>query len=142
MKKPLLQSLLAYNNPTVVHYFSNRYPSYNHHASQVLFKDLLGWLWLNALRQERQQPTWFFGPLLPMDEMWHCFILHTRDYHAFCQHYFGDYFHHDIEPAGAEYQLNPEEIASFLEDCFEHLGDEWVNRNFHEALADEPTIED
>ena len=30
-----------------------------------------------------------------MDDFWHAFILHTREYMDFCQRHFGHYFHHE-----------------------------------------------
>ncbi len=35
-------------------------------------------------------------PLWIIDEMWHTFILYTRDYGEFCKTYFGRIMHHDI----------------------------------------------
>lgn len=35
-------------------------------------------------------------PLWIIDEMWHTFILYTRDYRDFCQTYFGKIIDHDI----------------------------------------------
>lgn len=136
MKIPELSHLLAYENPTVVQYFSYK------HASQLPvetcrqhFKDLLAWLWLNAYRQKNNKSTYLFGPLLIIDELWHCFILHTKDYMSFCSQYFGEYFHHHIEPPGYEHELHPDELADYLNDCFELLGEDWVNRHFAEAFS-------
>ncbi|KTD66085.1 glycine-rich domain-containing protein [Legionella spiritensis] len=134
MKQPALDELLTYENPGVVSYFTHHNPTFSLNASRQLFTDLLGWLWLNALRQQKNCPTYFFGPLLPMDDMWHAFILHSRDYVSFCERYFDGYFHHNIEPIGMEHQLAPEEIGDFLYDCFEYLGEQWVIRYFGEAL--------
>ena len=38
------------------------------------------------------------GPCSPsnqLDEMWHHFILHTRDYRQFCEKFFGRFIHHN-----------------------------------------------
>jgi hypothetical protein len=38
------------------------------------------------------------GPISPspsVDDFWHAFILHTKDYEEFCQKHFGHYLHHE-----------------------------------------------
>ncbi|MDI9817897.1 MULTISPECIES: hypothetical protein [unclassified Legionella] len=130
MKLPVLDELLAYQNEQVVRYFCHHHPDISYQEGQQLFNDLLAWMWLNACRQKSHRLTYLFGPLLRLDEVWHCFILHTPDYVDFCQHYFADYFHHHVETIGSEHELSPDELADFLEDCFEYLGDAWVERHF------------
>jgi hypothetical protein len=41
----------------------------------------------------------FISPPGPVDVAWHAFILHTRDYEAYCRERFGRVIHH--EPTGA-----------------------------------------
>lgn len=127
---PDLSELLAYKNERVVRYCCYHHPEISWQKANELFSDLLAWLWLNAHRKQLGKPTWLFGPLLALDEIWHAFILHTREYTLFSEKYFGDYFHHDIEPPGEEHQLSPEEIEDFLSDGFDFLGQEWVLRYF------------
>lgn len=68
--------------------------------------------------------------------MWHSFILHTRDYIDFSMKYFGEYFHHDVEPVGFEHVLDEEELADYLQDCFQYLNKGWVERRFSMAFAE------
>jgi len=135
MMKADLTQVLNYKNTTVVDYFCRNHPELTSLEGQVLFKDLLAWMWLNALRVEKGKKTYLFGPLLVLDELWHTFILHSRDYVDFSIQYFGFYFHHDIEPFGAEHVLEEEELTDFLQDCFTFLGQEWVTRRFETALT-------
>ncbi|ASQ45277.1 glycine-rich domain-containing protein [Legionella clemsonensis] len=134
MKLPPLQDLLAYENEQVVRYFCHYYTAFSHEEGQQLLSDLLAWLWLNAYRKTYNKSTYLFGPLLTLDKIWHAFILHTEDYVAFCEHYFGHYFHHNIEPVGSEHELSPEELADFLNDAFEWIGQEWIKRHFGQLL--------
>jgi len=127
---PELNKLLAYQNRRVIQDFCFQQPQLTPSQVQQQFEDLSGWMWLTVYRKLQHKKTWLFGPLLTLDELWHCFILHTRDYHAFCQQFFGEYFHHDREEHDHEYELQPEELADFLQDCFLHLGEEWVERHF------------
>ncbi|MCC5014043.1 MULTISPECIES: hypothetical protein [Legionella] len=137
MRLPPLTELLTYKNERVVRYFCHLYPDFSHEKSTQLFQDLLAWMWLNAYRQTNKRSTYLFGPLLIVDKMWHTFILHTRDYVDFCYRHFNDYFHHHVEPAGFEHHLTAEELADFLQDCFEYLGENWVLRYFNDALDED-----
>ena len=136
MKLPTLSELLVYENQQVVRHFCHCHPAFSYEQGKELFTDLLGWMWLNAYRQKSNRPTYLFGPLLNLDEIWHSFILHTRDYSNFCHTYFDDYLHHNVELVGFEYELSSEELTEFLNDCFDHLGEGWINRNFTAALSD------
>lgn len=137
MKLPLLPELLTYENEQVVRYFCHQYPDFSYEKSKQLFQDLLAWMWLSIYRQTSNRSTYLFGPLLVLDKMWHNFILHTRDYVDFCYRYFNDYFHHHVEPAGFEYLLTAEELADFIDNCFEYLGENWVHRYFEEAYNED-----
>lgn len=130
MKLPQLSELLRYENERVVRYFCHYHPTVPYEQAKQLFADLLAWLWLNLYRRDRERNTYLFGPLLVLDELWHAFILHTDDYFSFCQHYFDAYFHHHVEPLGFEHELTAEELADFLNDCFEYIGEAWVSRHF------------
>lgn len=129
-KIPSLSELLAYKNTRLLHYFCYHQRQISLENAQQLLADLMSWLWLHAWRKSSSRATWFFGPLLILDELWHAFILHTRDYHDFCLQFFGEYVHHDIEPPGAEHAISPEELADFLSDAIDHLGLAWVERYF------------
>ncbi|STX28172.1 Uncharacterized conserved protein [Legionella beliardensis] len=135
MKLTSLDELLQYKNQQVVHYFCHHYPTFSEQQAHQLFRDLLAWMWLTLQRKSDNRHTFLFGPLLPLDTLWHAFILHTRDYQAFCQLYFGQFFHHDVEPIGQAHEVSPDELADFLEDCFTYLGEDWVERYFSEAFA-------
>ncbi len=140
MNQDLLR-IRQYKNQKVVAYFCNRYPEFSLDEGHILFSDLLAWLWLNAERKKQGKNTYLFGPLLILDELWHIFILHTRDYVSFSMDYFGEYMHHDVEPIGSEYVIEENELTDFLQDCFFYLDQHWVERRFSAALADENSFE-
>ncbi len=122
--------LLCYKNPKIIEHFYKKNPDYGHDHCQQLFSDLMAWFHLKAIRKCSDKKTYLFGPLLVLDELWHCFILHTREYIKFSVHFFGEYLHHEVEPIGKEHYLTPEETADFLQDGFLHLGEDWVMRYF------------
>lgn len=130
-----LAEVINYQNDRVIDHFRKRWPEYSLETSQQLFKDLMAWMWLNQQRTLLGKKTYLFGPLLILDEMWHSFILHTRDYSHFSIQYFGEYFHHEVEPSGMEHELEEEELRDFLDDCCRLLGEEWIDRQFAEAFV-------
>lgn len=131
-----LSEVLCYQNKAVVTYFCYHRSEFTVQEVEVLFTDLLSWMWLNVQREKLGKKTYLFGPLLILDDLWHTFILHTRDYVDFSMNYFGAYFHHDIEPIGFEHHIEEEELADYLQDCFTYLGSEWVSRRFEMVLAE------
>lgn len=129
--------LKHYKNQKVVAYFCHHHPELTLDDGQLLFEDLLSWLWLNTLRKKQGKNTYLFGPLLILDELWHAFILHTRDYMDFTMNYFGEYIHHEVEPIGFEHVIEEDELTDLLQDCFQYLDQHWVERRFSIALSDE-----
>lgn len=128
------EHLLQYSNLSVITYFCHKYPQYSSEEAELLFADLLDWMWLNLQRKKLGKNTYLFGPLLVLDDLWHVFILHTQDYLDFSICYFGAYFHHEIEPIGHEHQVSDADLEDFLCDCFIFLDEQWVERRFNAAL--------
>lgn len=135
MNFPDLNAVLAYENDAVVQRYCAEYPQVSHETAQQIFKDLLAWLWLSEHRLARQLTSHMITPLAVLDEMWHIFILHTRNYSGFCQQYFNRYLHHEVEHAGAKYHFTSDELTSYLEECYQYLGEGWLTRNFAEMLS-------
>jgi hypothetical protein len=130
-----LPALLHYKNEQVVTHFCHSHPEFSLSEAQLLFEDLLAWMGLSWQRTILGKKTYLFGPLLILDEMWHTFILHTQDYVHFSMTYFGEYFHHHVEPIGFEHVLEEDELTDFLQDCFKYLNIEWVERCFSSAFT-------
>jgi len=87
-----LKKVLAYRNPDVVERFRNEYPVTRREA-ELIWLDTLRWLWLGATR-ETDVPLAITVSTAVIDEMWHTFVLFTKDYFAFCQGHFGRFIHH------------------------------------------------
>jgi hypothetical protein len=96
-----LARALDYDNPAIVHKFLE---SWNLPVDEALdlFTETKRWLWLAATlrragsRQPGAPPSSLAidGPLVLLDEMWHTFILFTREYTEYCRARFGSYVHH------------------------------------------------
>jgi hypothetical protein len=73
-----------------------------------------------------------------VDNMWHNFILYTKDYHEFCQRFFGEYLHH--QPDVAEGPPPPaekftEQMEKYLSYIYDNLGEETVRKWFATHLS-------
>lgn len=95
-----LAHALAYENDGVIHKFLERHDIPLAEA-RSLFRETKKWLWLAARAEAeaeaglRATPQLAIdGPLTLLDEMWHTFILFTREYTDYCHSRFGRYVHH------------------------------------------------
>jgi hypothetical protein len=97
------------------------------------------WLWLNASLQEARDSKILGIPrllaihvgMVVIDEYWHTFILHTRDYTAHCEKYFGFYIHHT--PSSLDFvQLTVDETERQLAYIWELAGEETIDKWYSE----------
>ncbi|MDH6590694.1 hypothetical protein M2165_000583 [Variovorax sp. TBS-050B] len=96
--KPL-SDVLRYRNDQLVLMFSRK-KGISHFESLQLFEELKKWLWFLAQRDANSKPFAVFPEQSVIDHYWHEFILSTKDYHAFCDLFFGRYIHHVPTPDG------------------------------------------
>lgn len=79
--------LMAYQNPRVVERYVEEYGGTREEA-QRCFDTLKQFLAACALGGGDRVIS------KPVDNMWHAFILFTKDYHSFCDEYLGCFVHH------------------------------------------------
>lgn len=81
------QRLISFDDipSNVVRYFDKRNPGLSAHRREI-FESLIGYL------SKRDGPNRVPSP--EVDEAWHAFILHTKDYMEFCNSKLGFYVHH------------------------------------------------
>ena len=95
--KPLpgfnLSTLLKYRNEKVLLTFMESF-NISRNESEIIFDDMLRFLWVCQLHGEKPYLNVIDSPLIVIDEMWHTFILHTQAYDEFCKNYFGYFLHH------------------------------------------------
>lgn len=126
---PSLEDIISYSNGDVVDKFLETYHLPPDEAEDV-FKEMLKWLWLgSAAKEDGFDKLVVHEDLFILDEMWHTFILFTRDYTDFCERYFGYYLHHtpstktirEVEEAASK--ADPEAYLKKVEDELrEHYG--------------------
>jgi acyl-CoA thioesterase FadM len=97
-KRPTLDEVLAWQQPDVVASFVKTFALPQDEA-QDIFRQMKAMLWLmnemdhDGMRENGRR----FGldrSLVVVDEMWHQFILYTKNYQQFCQTLFGQMMHH------------------------------------------------
>ncbi|WP_367607831.1 hypothetical protein [Legionella sp. W05-934-2] len=149
---PALSDLLDYQHPKVIQTYVRTF-QVDESEAIALFQEMLTFLWISTKHTlDRQaQPNnkqlqfqfVMHQEMRPIDDMWHNFILYTRDYIQFCDRYFGTYIHHEPDiaidkiPTEAEFTTN---MAKYLEYVYEHLGELTLRRWFanHFTSTEQP----
>jgi hypothetical protein len=135
---------LSYQNEEIVASFRRTYDVSLEEAQQ-LFEDTKKWLWLCGTRPRSMRLT-VFGPMKLLDEMWHTFILFTREYTEYCMENFGFYVHHapttraEADQYRQRAAVNPEETHARLREerremmllVHDELGEDTLRRWFGE----------
>jgi hypothetical protein len=94
-----LRWALEYRNDAIIYKFLERWRVPVEEARD-LFTENKRWLWLaatldNQRPKRRGTPRLVIDqPLVMVDEMWHTFVLFTREYSRYCHTRFGYFMHH------------------------------------------------
>jgi hypothetical protein len=135
---PALDDVLAYTHSDVVFRFAKTY-GISREASADIFEQVKKFLWLANHRRLAgfDKGLAIDMPIVVIDEMWHNFVLFTKEYTEFCTRFFGHYLHHapateaeEIEHKGHLAQFTGAERANARKDqlrdqyeyIFDHLG--------------------
>jgi hypothetical protein len=146
-----LSHLLQYQHIPVLERYSKDFPN-NRMAAESAFEELLKFIWLSLKHQEDklQRPgdedlDCIFGIHLEMkeiDDMWHTFLLFTKEYHSFCQQYLGQFFHHTpTTQAESEQRLQNDfevDFSRFLSYVYDNLGEHTVVKWFESLTSTAP----
>lgn len=91
-----LTDVLAYQHPGIVRRYAKDHGASLEEAEEV-FREMLKWLYLcyRSATDGAEDAVCVMTPdIEKIDWMWHTFLLFTRDYADFCEHYFGFFVHH------------------------------------------------
>ncbi len=96
-----LHKLKELKNENVLNRFLNQF-SFSYDEATDIFEETKKWLWLCAkiqIDRKTQKMNLPQSLLLDeqtqvIDEMWHCFILFTKEYQEFCMKYLDVFIHH------------------------------------------------
>ncbi len=143
---PTLEKVLEYKNPSVLARYLKDYPD-NELKAEDAFNQVLKFLWLcqKYAADKKNHPNdeslnfmcAIHTEMTEIDDMWHTFILFTKDYTNFGMKYFGTYLHH--APSTAEdKKLSPEEfkidLEHYLSYVYDNLGEETLRKWFAKYL--------
>lgn len=137
MNKIVLNDLLRYQNTRLLNRYKKDFPNARL-APEAALSEFLKYVWLVHQHQldslaEPQNTSLAFECVMheemqAIDEMWHTFLLFTKDYHTFCEKYLnGKFFHHhpadeEVEqPDEANYIATLEKYLNYIK---KHLGEE------------------
>jgi len=136
MTLPDLEELLQYTHTRAMEVYKRNYPD-NKLSAEIAMREILKYLWLaykHTLDQKNNPDDEslkfrcvMLQSMREIDEIWHEFILHTKDYSEFCQRYFGEYVHHQPDVFANLPILAEEaeaETAKMLPYVYDHLGEE------------------
>lgn len=134
-KNCTLEDALNYNNEDVIFRFTKIYDITEEQSSQI-FNETKKWLWLCYKTSDPQLKTRVLidYSMLMIDEMWHNFILFSKDYENYCLDKFGFFIYHQptTKSESLSWKNNSEKNTSiYLEAIkkqysiiFDYLGEE------------------
>lgn len=136
-----LSQLLQYQNSDVINRYKKEYPN-NTLSPEEAFIELLKFLWLcnkhkydqmaNSNQEELNFQCVIHHEMKEIDDMWHTFLLFTKDYMDFCNFYFKKYIHHapfSNEVAPSQEQLTTH-LTYYLSYIYDHLGEKTLLKWF------------
>ncbi len=143
-----LKTIQNYKHEAVIKRFNKEFKT---DKGQQVFEDLMIFFWASKKHdlEKRQSPknkklSFFYimdEEMRGIDQMWHLFLLYTKDYMCFCQKYFGEYIHHvpDIVP-GMKKQTKrafTQNLERFLDYNYDLLGEKTIRRWFNHFSSNE-----
>src|SRR5262249_35562828 len=103
-----LAEVLAYRHPGVVRRYAKEQHASREEAEEI-FQETLKWLYLCGCSLREDVSCAMTPEIAKLDEMWHTFLMFTRDYADFCERYFSFFLHHvpnedeeEVREGGAE----------------------------------------
>ncbi len=139
-----LEQILEYRHPSVEKRFAELYGK-SPEETRVVLADLMRFFWASEKHEEDKKtlrdPDLDFifimdEEMRPIDDIWHIFLLYTKDYMNFCEKFFGQYIHHlpDIIPGinqtAEKFEQN---LSKFINYNYDLLGQETIERWFGET---------
>ena len=141
---PNLNDLLQYKNDRIIARYKKDFPNADMQAD-VALQELMKFMWLCCKHKQDKVNNQLLNfecvihaEMVDIDNMWHTFLLFTRDYHQFCRDYFhGEFFHHDPLPdinLNNTEEVYETELALYLSYIYDTLGEETLLKWFKSLL--------
>lgn len=139
-----LTEILQYKNIHVLNRYQKDFPNSSISAEEA-FTELLKYIWLVAKQANDKSNNpknvnlnftcSMHEEMIDIDNMWHTFLLFTKDYHDFCTRYLAGHFLHHFPEIEKENKLTGQEYANelnnYLSYIYENLGAETVMKWFN-----------
>jgi hypothetical protein len=129
MASDLLSDILLYKNKAIIARYQEEYKASPEEAAEI-FQEWLKYMYLCKLHIVKNITSFqcaIYADIKKIDDMWHTFILFTREYDLFCQKYIGHFVHHapniDHEEKTSEAELR-QELTEYFNFIYDHLGEE------------------
>lgn len=138
---PNLTDLLKYKNTWILDRYKKDYPN-NQLSAEEALTELLKYFWIsNKHKLERTNnpneeflkfDCYVHPEMKQIDDMWHTFLLFTREYAEFCHQYFSVFLHHQPRVDNEKPNLDSFELefTRYLSYIYDHLGAETVYKWF------------
>ncbi|NUS56015.1 MAG: hypothetical protein HOV66_14340 [Streptomycetaceae bacterium] len=113
VRPPELLAALGYEEPFLLEKLVKDRIVAGEAAAELLFTEVKRYLVLTQV--DRHEVSWEMYSRR-VDEVWHQFVLYTREYAAFCERFFGGFVHHRPSNApamAARRSVRPSTLASF-----------------------------
>jgi hypothetical protein len=117
-------ALLEFPAPYLIEKLCNLGLVADAHQGEALFLEVKRYLLLAAEQERRPLPMFS----VRVDEVWHQFILFTREYHEFCDRFAGCYLHHSPRESAPDESAPPlsfEEFGAAYAERFGPLSSLW-----------------
>lgn len=145
MPLPQLETILAYNQSDVIERYRRDFPK-NSLKAEEAFEEMLKYLWLtqkhradtekNPNNLDLKFSCDMHKEMSEIDDMWHTFLLFTKEYTDFCHNYFNCYIHH--YPNTHPRDLNDEEfwkeLNLYLSYIYDNLGETTLRKWFSQYM--------
>lgn len=140
---PELNDLLSYKSSDVLNRYHKDYPN-NNLKPEEAFVELMKYFWLvnkheidlqlNPNKKHLQFECSMHVEMKEIDDMWHTFLLFTREYKDFCQQYFEKFIDHAPNVGTDSVSANEfkTDLSRYLSYIYDNLGEETVRKWFHE----------
>ncbi|KTD73778.1 hypothetical protein [Legionella tucsonensis] len=132
-----LSAVLKYKNNHVIRRYEKDYP-HNRLSGDAAFIELMKFFWLaqqhknakkiNPDNKELKFICAIYPEMSEIDDMWHTFLLFTKDYMSFCKIYFDDYVHHvpNVEEEAINEAQFKDDLTKYLSFIYDVLGEEAI----------------
>ena len=140
-----LEQIILYKNKPVLARYERDYPQNRMTAEEALLQ-LIKFFWLcqqhskDKLKDHNEALEFncmMHEEMSELDDMWHTFLLFTKEYQEFCYTHFGDFIHHAPLTEENKLSINQNydiELERFLSYTYDKLGSETVTQWFHNCF--------